>query len=351
MEILLPLIVVIIIPLAATIFWKHHVTIKEAILQIVLVSIMVLVTYYVGSYQSLSDTELLNGQITNKQSEKVSCEHSYSCHCRTSCSGGKTRTCSTVCQTCYEHSYDVDWNLKTDLNRTITIDRVSRQGLKEPPRFTLAKIGDPVVVKNSYQNYIKAAGHNIINPGKVIATEQYAKYVPKYPLSIYDYHYLDRVIINKRVDKKLSLYLANSLKKVGKLKQANIIIVVSNAPTQDFRYAVESKWLGGKKNDIIVLVNDNFQWADVITLAGNKGNEFLTVQIRDDIIAYGKIDEGLVDIIVRDTLKYFDRLPMDSLKYLKEQAEVPFIVLLLCYSIAVFGSIGLTFYFHRNDTI
>src|SRR5690349_13112667 len=51
-----------------------------------------------------SDVEVINGFVTSKQQQRVSCSHSYSCRCHRVCSGsGKNRTCRQKCDTCYEH--------------------------------------------------------------------------------------------------------------------------------------------------------------------------------------------------------------------------------------------------------
>src|SRR4051812_22989724 len=59
------------------------------------------------------DEEVWNGHVTSKEQVRVSCSHSYSCNCRQSCtsSGKGGQSCTTVCDTCYEHSNDYDWDL------------------------------------------------------------------------------------------------------------------------------------------------------------------------------------------------------------------------------------------------
>lgn len=87
-----------------------------------------------------ADVELLNGYVTGKERDVVSCSHSYECMCyyTESCSGsGTSRSCTRTrhCSTCYEHSYDVDWDVHTTVGN-LTIDRIDRQGLDQPPRWT-----------------------------------------------------------------------------------------------------------------------------------------------------------------------------------------------------------------------
>src|SRR5690349_2291120 len=52
------------------------------------------------SCSSKHDTEILNGRVTSKTRQEVSCRHSYQCHCHQVCSGsGKRRSCSEECDT------------------------------------------------------------------------------------------------------------------------------------------------------------------------------------------------------------------------------------------------------------
>ncbi len=53
------------------------------------------------------DTEVWNGQVTEREHHTVSCSHSYECNCTTDKDGHRS------CSTCYEHLYDVDWSPTT----------------------------------------------------------------------------------------------------------------------------------------------------------------------------------------------------------------------------------------------
>lgn len=151
------------------------------------------VGYEFARYTDTSDTEIISGVITNKTRTEVSCRHSYECNCVEICSGsGSNRSCSRTCQTCYEHSYDVDWDLLTNaMNHTIGIDTVDSQGLIQPPRWSKAYVGEPVAIPHTFTNYIKA------NPNTVllryhIDLKDPKFWIPDYPNHVYDYYRLDR---------------------------------------------------------------------------------------------------------------------------------------------------------------
>lgn len=125
------------IALAAFVF-LNGITLKE--FGIILLAELIIAGSSAGivSCANTHDVEVWNGRVAKKYSERVSCEHSYQCHCRQECSGsGKNRSCSEVCDTCYEHSYDVSWRVVTTNSEMITIARVNRQGTQEPGRWAL----------------------------------------------------------------------------------------------------------------------------------------------------------------------------------------------------------------------
>src|SRR6185369_625968 len=102
------------IAIGAMVYFKGKVTYLEFFGQIAAVALVVGLGFGASYWSGTSDTEVWNGQVTSKTQDRVSCSHDYKCRCRseTTCTGsGKNRSCtsSTVCDTCYEHSYDVDW--------------------------------------------------------------------------------------------------------------------------------------------------------------------------------------------------------------------------------------------------
>jgi hypothetical protein len=205
--------------------------------------------YFLSFVGATRDVELLNGEVTSKNREKVSCEHSYQCNCRQTCTGTPPhQTCHQTCDTCYEHSHDYDWVVHTTVS-DVEINRVDRQGVSEPPRFTAVVIGEPITIENGYTNYIKAA------PGSVLRMEGVAKdfpgLLPSYP-RVYDYYRVNptmgvRVAIPQQLVDQVRKFNAD----FGPAKQVNFMVVAVASPNPGYLHALEEAWLGGKKNDLI----------------------------------------------------------------------------------------------------
>lgn len=337
------------------VIFRNNVTWKECGIQIGIILVIVGVLVAGGYMSSLTDTQILNGEVTGKEMETVSCSHSYSCPpCWPVCSGsGKNRSCSTQCSTCYEHRHDYNWTVHSNLGDEY-IDRIDRQGKDEPPRWTVVKKGDPFAKFSTYVNYVKAAPDTLFRVSKD-NIKFYADKIPAYP-EIYDYYKANRVIpVGVTIPnlQQWNDHLSDLLKPLGPSKQANIVVVVVNVEGQDYRYALEAAWEGGKKNDIVVIIGaphfPQISWTDTITLGGNKGNEFLQVHMRNTIMDNPTMDIQTLDLIATNVQQHFDRESMKHFRYLLDTIQPPAALLWVTAFISVFGSFGLSWFFYCYD--
>lgn len=361
-----------IIPLLAKLKFKHELTAKEVALQGVIMSVLCLILYGAGTHTPLGDVQILNGEVVAKKGVKKSCPSGWVDYADGFCSNYSTRrkythtTCTTVnkrrsCTRHYKTQYNHDyawekrWYVTTSFGR-LQINRINRRGDQEPPRWTEVEVGDPASTAARYTNYMKAAAHNIINPNKGVM-ERYAKDVPTYPKHIVDYYKSNKVLtvgVSLKNHAEWNYKLAEHLKVLGPVKQANVVVIVTNILDPEYRYAVEEKWLGGKKNDVIVLIGadkEEIKWVDTITLAGNAGNELMTVKMRDNLLDHKVVDIKVLDVISSTVLKHFDRKAMQEFKYLEDQIEPPTWVVIACYLMSLVLGLGLTAYFIKNETV
>lgn len=341
-------------PFIAKLRFKHEYTLAELVLNLVVVSALVAGVYAAGRYSQSADVEVLNGQVTGKERDRVSCEHSYSCNCVESCSGsGENRSCSTTCQTCHEHAADYDYNLFTSAGN-LKISRVDRQGSKIPPRWTAANVGDPVAKTNGHTNYIKGAPDSLFSAAaEQSALSRYGASVPAYPSNIHDVHYLNRVIavgVSVPALAQWNQELAERLRALGPRKQVNWVVVLTNEGSPSFADAVRVKWLGGKKNDVIVVLGvpqyPKLSWVRVLSWTDK---ELFKVQLRDDLLALGDVDQAAVfDLMERHTAGGYLRKDMADFEYLANEIQPPTWVLVLAGLLGVVGSVGLSLILANN---
>ena len=265
----------------------------------------------------------MNGQVTGKAQETVSCSHSYSCNCRTVTSGsGKNQSTSTVCDTCYEHDHDFDWNVNSNVGN-ITIDRVDRQGVDEPARWAQVNIGDPVAVTRDYTNWIKPAVNSLFHLNDNSYKE--FKNLPEYPGNIVDYYKINRIITdgaNLGDTSVMNNYLSQKLEAIGPAKQANIIIVVTANPSPIYSDAVYAHWKGAEKNDIVVFVGANGNQIRWVNVRAWSKYEIFEVKLRDALLDSKVVDlRNIIDITSTVTASTFARKRMHEFEYLKNDVQ------------------------------
>jgi hypothetical protein len=344
----------LIIALVTLLVFKGKVLFWEFAAQVGVVALFVAVALGIAYESRTSDTEVWNGQVTAKKRNEVSCRHSYECNCyyTEDCSGsGSSRSCTSTkhCSTCYEHSYDVDWDVYASTGESTGIDTIDRQGLDMPPRWGKAYLGEPWESEHSFTNYILA------NPDSVLLgtkgdMQRFGKLIPKYPDNIYDYYYNNPVINMGVPNVQLDTWnwLIRDINKVlGPKKQVHIIVIL--VPTNDRSYmlALKDAWVGGKKNDVDVVIGssdgngDKIDFADVMSWSTNKT---LAVDLRDRIQADGSLLQK--DAIVRDigesVDKNFVRMHMKDMKWLMRSFQPSQTAMIVIFILATLISIGLS---------
>lgn len=342
-------------PFVAKMIWKHEITLAELGLNLLIGVLIVVSGWALGRYAQALDVEILNGQVTGKRSERVPCEHSYSCNCRESCTGsGSSRSCSTTCSTCYEHAYDWDWLLETTV-KTLKIDRVDRRGTKEPARFSAAQIGDPVAVAEPYQNYIKAAPDSLFNAAQNASLlAEFGPRLPEYPSRVYDYHYVDRVLTDGVAlpqQSQWSRQLAERLRSLGPQMQVNLVVVMTSSEDPRYADALNAKWLGGKKNDVVVVLGTpNYPAIGWVRVLSWTEREVFKVQLRDALLDLKEVElEPVLDTIAEQVQQGFKRRPMADFEYLKDEVEPPLWLTGLLLLLSAIASVGAAIYFANNE--
>lgn len=350
------------IAIAVLLMFKGKVTFLEFFGQIAMVAVFLAAGIGIAYYGRTTDTEVWNGQVTQRETHHVSCSHSYECNCyytsETSCSGsGKTRSCSTSqvkhCSTCYEHSFDVDWTVHASTGETIDIDRIDRQGLQMPPRYAAVYPGEPYSSQHSFENYIKA------NPDSVLIgtkgdTKRWASLIPQYPDKIYDYYKHDPVInMGVKVDTGTWDWLIREVnKQLGPTKQVNVILILVPTNDRSYMFALKDAWIGGKKNDVDIVIGSadghTIDFAEVMSWSTNKA---MAVDLKNRIQDIGTLDkrDDIQKVILTTVQAEFVRMHMKDMKWLMRSFQPSGTVMIWLFILAVLIEAGLAYWTITND--
>lgn len=245
-----------IVPAILKLFFKHEIKpIEWGIHTAVSVVIAIVIPFafvHIAGY----DTQVFNGYVTEKERVYNPRQESYSCnpHTVTDSKGNS----STVYDTCYRTIPEWDYVVRSTVGNT-KISRIDIDGKRTPERFKEVVIGEPFAQESMFLNYLKLSDTTLFKE-MVDKDNKYVDKIPDYP-AVYDYYRMDRVISYNNVgidNKKLNNMLNDYLKNNGSVYQVNIIpVFVSDDTSVDFFYALQANWIGGKKNDIITVVQLN----------------------------------------------------------------------------------------------
>lgn len=329
----------------------HKITLKEFFVLIGISLVISILSVIIVYNQNIQHTEIINGIVTKKERVKVSCKHSYECYCYTICDS--KGNCSRYCQTCYEHPHDFEYRVYDNTGKIFYINTIDRQGVNTPERFNKVIIGEPTSWKTTYKNYIKASKGNLFKK-QGIDTTKYQ--IPKYPQNIYDYYKYNRVISQNINIKDISQYQEKLSKingKLGPIKECNIIVVLIKNQPFDYFNSLEQSWIGGHKNDIIVVINvdnDNkINWTNILCLSDDN---IFEVKLRDEILSIQDLDlDKIFEKIEVTTTKYYKRKSMKNFEYLKSSITPTGTQLLISIIINSILCLILTIFFYKEDIL
>lgn len=351
------LIVPMLIGLAGLLLSKgKRVTLKEFLVQEAIVAVLIVIGYFIALSGQTADTEIWNGTIAKKWQGTQGCCHSYPCNphpCNPHPCGSKnSSTCYDTCyDTCYEHSHDINWNAETSNGETAYYEGCNRPSSAAPQRYGAIVVGEPTAIEHSYTNYIKGSPDTILRRQGI--AERFAGKIPEYP-KVFDHYRVNRVIgagVAVPDAKRLNARLSDINARLGAPKQVNVILILTKEGDQMYLEAVREAWIGGKKNDLVVLVGvpeyPRIAWAGVISWTRN---EEIKISIRDRLVELSSFQgDKALDIIAEEVGKKFVRRPMADFEYLSSTIKPPMWAQWLLFVIGIIISVGLAITFWIKD--
>ena len=349
----------VLVVLVTRFMFPHQITVKEGLLQfagVILSSLLGAGIVSTASGVMSLDYNIYNGEVTGKESVHVSCDHQYKCG----------ETCSTVSYTnekgkpatkqvcepvyCDEHDFDVSWRVHSTLG-TWSISRIDRQGLEEPPRWSIVEIGEPVSENRQTTNYL-LLDQKRFSAGEVIRAK-YKDQLLEYPKP-YDYWLYNRMLNDNGQDyDSIRIWVDNQLKKDGAIKELNVIFVVT-LNDSDYYYALMDYWKGARKNDVILFYGvddqENIRWSKAISFADGQNNQIMLKNLQT-MTYERKFDIDLVKEQYKLIVDKFQRIPNASFEYMKKDWVPPmwWVVLIALFNLG--AAIGLAYLVVKEDVI
>lgn len=361
------------ISLACKFVLKFQISWLEFASQVVIGLAALSLIWAIGAHSAAADREVINGAVTSKDVNRERCytnmiasvcRNSYSCNCHQVCStstdskGNRTESCHTECDTCYRYDWEQDWEVSSNISRSpYDISRVDDQGAREPTRWTQVRVGDPVSRTQSFQNWVKASAGTLFRDGDT-GLETYKAILPEYPLEIYDYYRIDRVVTpNVRLsnERLWNAEISAKLAILGPSKHINAIFVFVEGQPNDYAYALRRKWNGFKQNDAVIVVGlqgGNVRWVEVMSWSSRS---IFDVQLSQAMKAYvgrpiAQVPPAeVLTTFERITLASFERRQMEEFEYLKGDIKPPTWLLWTSIIFALIIGAGTSYFFHQFD--
>jgi hypothetical protein len=312
--------------------------------------LVISLAFYAGIGAKTSDTEIWNGAVLDKAREHGHYLRPYDCNCREVCSGtGQSRSCRRVCDTCYEDRYTVTWSCSTTIG-SYTIehyDTTSKSVYKspDPQRWTIIKKDDPVSKAVSYTNYVKAVPQSLFRPAAADLKAKFASALPPYPINVYDFYKVDRVLAVGVAVPNLREWndkLSDALKFIGPQKQVNAVIVFVNSADPNYEYALQDAWTGAKKNDVVLIIGTTsypkIEWVRVLSWTDR---QLFKVKLRDELQDFGTINvDSVISTLKSNIVANFERKRMRDFQYLKGEIDPPVWVIVTALSLVILLFVG-----------
>ena len=350
------LILPLVIGVVALLLGKGLLTLKELLVQegclILAIGAFYGSALLITRHGAASDTEIRNGSVASKQEITTGCCHSYPCN-PYPCNCNSKGSCSICYQTCYKHSHDIKWIADSTNNERVYVDGCNAPGTPIPKRWQQIVIGEPTAVEYGYTNYIKANPNSILR--RTGAAQKFGNLIPKYP-EVFDYYRSDeflfiQVPVSASTKQDANMHLRKLNAALGAKKQLNLVIVV--VKTSDLQYveALRESWLGGKKNDVVVVIGaQDFPVLSFVSVMSWSKSEEMKLAIRDRVMELKTFDsDKILSIIADEVGRKFVRREMKEYEYLMASVEPPTWALILILIAGLAASIFSTWFFLTHD--
>jgi hypothetical protein len=177
---------------------------------------------------------------------------------------------------------------------------------------------------------------------------KYKSMLPEYPDNIYDYYKIRRVLTVGNVpmdDIHLNAWnqqLSLMLRPLGPRKQVNVIIVLTTVQDPNFANALKAYWLGGKKNDVVVVIGTaNYPKVDWARVVSWTDNQTFKVQLADALQDKGTLDPVDTTALIGGWVnRDFQRKHMKDFNYLAWESTPSMAACVIIAILSVFATAG-----------
>jgi hypothetical protein len=356
-------------------FFNHRVTIWEFFIPFAATLVTILIMKFSTEAAQTIDTEYWSEPASHAiysepWDEEVPCTHSYKCNCTKDDKGNES------CQTCYEHSYDVDyhpayWAIVSESGYEVKItqdkfnslcSRWKNKVFQDKHRDYHEIDGDwyvtyweknretleCMVSEHHYENRVQAS-NSVFNYPEILDDEKARYKLYDYPEITDGYKQVNVLGMGdstrRTSERKLEILNAE----LGKVKQVKVFVLLFRNMPEVAAFKQECYWKGGNKNEVVVCIGIDdalkVKWCKSFSFTENSE---LKINIRNYVTDMQVLNcSKVVDFLHGEVNKNFVRKKFKDFSYISIEPKTWQIWLTFILSAIV--TIGASWWVVKNE--
>ena len=330
-------------------FFNHRVTIWEFFIPFVATLITILIMKFSTEAAQTVDTEYWSEPASHAiysepWDEEVPCNHSYNCNCTKDDKGNES------CQTCYQHSYDVDyhpayWAIVSESGYEVRItqdkfnslcSRWKNKVFEDKHRDYHEIDGDwyvtywkkesenleCMVSEHYYENRVQAS-NSVFNYPEVLEDEKTRYQLYDYPGITDGYKQVNVLGMGDSTRRNSNRKLEILNAELGKSKQVKVFVLLFRNLPEVAAFKQECYWKGGNKNEVVVCIGIDdalkVKWCKSFSFTENSE---IKINIRNYVTDMPVLNcSKIVDFLYGEVNKNFERKKFKEFSYISVEPK------------------------------
>jgi len=356
-------------------FFNHRVTIWEFFIPFAATLVTILIMKFSSEGAQTMDVEYWSEPASHAiysepWDEEVPCTHSYDCNCTKDDKGNES------CQTCYEHSYDVDyhpayWAIVSESGNEVRITqdkfnslcaRWKNKVFEDKHRDYHDIDGDwyvtywkkesenleCMVSEHYYENRVQAS-NSVFNYPEVLEDEKTRYQLYDYPGITEGYKQVNVLGMGDSTRRTSNRKLEILNAELGKVKQVKVFVLLFRNLPEVAAFKQECYWKGGNKNEVVVCIGIDdalkVKWCKSFSFTENSE---LKINIRNYVADMPVLNcSKVVDFLYGEVNKNFERKKFKEFSYISVEPKIWQIWLTFILSTIV--TIGASWWVVKNE--
>ncbi len=331
-------------------FFNHRVTIWEFFIPFAATLVTILIMKFSSEGAQTMDVEYWSEPASHAiysepWDEEVPCTHSYDCNCTKDDKGNES------CQTCYEHSYDVDyhpayWAIVSESGNEVRITqdkfnslcaRWKNKVFEDKHRDYHDIDGDwyvtywkkesenleCMVSEHYYENRVQAS-NSVFNYPEVLEDEKTRYQLYDYPGITEGYKQVNVLGMGDSTRRTSNRKLEILNAELGKVKQVKVFVLLFRNLPEVAAFKQECYWKGGNKNEVVVCIGIDdalkVKWCKSFSFTENSE---LKINIRNYVADMPVLNcSKVVDFLYGEVNKNFERKKFKEFSYISVEPKI-----------------------------